>query len=302
MRPILRPGCHVLRRNRHELQIGLDPAQAVVLPDDDDVRATLARLELAAEVTKSLPGSDRTTLQLLAAHDLLVDSDRLLPLLPVGATSDHRRRRCDVAALARGAGDGVADSVAARRALRVTVAGFGSACGDGLLDELAELLLRAGITTRTAPPPDHTPSRLGVLVGVGEPPREMLDGWMRDGVPHLVVRLVEGLAVLGPFVRPGLTACLRCLDAHHADADGSWPLLVQQYTTASAGERADGVPEPVDSLTATVLLSWAAREVANHAEGHRPATWSTTIRLDRRLTSVETRSWLRHPDCGCGWE
>lgn len=124
---------------------------------------------------------------------------------------------------------------------------------------------------------------------------------MRAGTPHLLVRLTEGSAVLGPFVVPGRTACLRCLDAHHTDVDASWPLLVRQYATASATDRADGVPEPVDSLLAGLALAWAGRDLASYAEGSRPSTWSTTIRLDAELTSIETRSWLRHPECGCGW-
>ena len=39
---------------------------------------------------------------------------------------------------------------------------------------------------------------------------------------------------IGPFVVPGETACLRCVDAHCTDADPSWPLLVRQYAAASS--------------------------------------------------------------------
>jgi bacteriocin biosynthesis cyclodehydratase domain-containing protein len=122
---------------------------------------------------------------------------------------------------------------------------------------------------------------------------------MRAGAPHLVLRLSEGSAVVGPFVRPGETACLRCVDAHHTDADPTWPLLVAQHASAVVRPRDDTVPEPVDSLLAALAAAWAAREVVSHAEGRSPATMATTIRLDPRLTALETHSWPRHPACGC---
>jgi bacteriocin biosynthesis cyclodehydratase domain-containing protein len=140
-----------------------------------------------------------------------------------------------------------------------------------------------------------------VLVAVGEPAREATDAWMRDGVPHLVLRLTEGHAVVGPFVRPAETACLRCIDAHHTDVDPSWPLLVAQYATAVTREREDTVPEPVDTVLATLAAAWAACEIVSHAEGREPATTSATIRLDPHLTALETQAWPRHPACGCSW-
>jgi bacteriocin biosynthesis cyclodehydratase domain-containing protein len=124
---------------------------------------------------------------------------------------------------------------------------------------------------------------------------------MRAGLPHLLLRLVEGHAVVGPFVLPGETACLRCIDAHHADVDPSWPLLVAQYASAVARDREDAVPEPVDPLLAGLTAAWAAREVVSHVEGRRVSTTSATIRLDPHLTALETRAWPRHPECGCSW-
>ncbi len=138
-----------------------------------------------------------------------------------------------------------------------------------------------------------------VLVAVGEPARELTDRWVRGGTPHLLLRLVEGHVVVGPFVRPGETACLRCVDAHHTDLDPAWPLLVAQYADAVGRDREDAVPEPVDSALATLGAAWTAREVLSVVEGRTPATTSTTIRLDPHLTQVETQDWPRHPGCGC---
>ncbi len=140
-----------------------------------------------------------------------------------------------------------------------------------------------------------------MLLGVGEPDREVVDDWTRAGTPHLLVRLTEGRAVIGPFVVPGETACLRCVDAHCTDADPAWPLLVRQYSAASATDRPDGAPEPVDPLLATLALAWAARDLASYVDGLRPSTWSATVTVQPQLTRIESRSWLRHPACGCSW-
>jgi bacteriocin biosynthesis cyclodehydratase domain-containing protein len=141
-----------------------------------------------------------------------------------------------------------------------------------------------------------------VLLGVGEPDRELVDSWTRAGTPYLLVRLTEGRAVLGPFVAPGQTACVRCVDAHCADADPSWPLLVRQYASAASRDRADGAPEPLDPLLASLAVAWAARDLASYVDGLRPSTWSSTVTLAGHLSRIEHRSWLRHPACCCSWE
>jgi len=316
MRPILRPGSHVLRRNRHELQVGLDPQHAVVLSDDGDTRSSLALLSRSADAQEY---DDPRTLELLQSSGLVLDGSRLLPLIPeeepdrptapaakpVGSSATTRH---DVAALARSDGDQAAALLAARARCRVDVLTFADLGNDRLGQTLVDLVRQSGLhvrrsTARISPAATPEPGgrEVAALIGVGEPQREVLDEWMRLGVPHVLVRLSEGYPTVGPFVVPGRTACLRCIDAHHTDVDQSWPLLVAQYAVLSGQKRADGVPEPVDSLVTTVALAWAARDLTSYAEGRRPSTWSTTIRFDPCLASVETRCWLRHPECGCAW-
>jgi bacteriocin biosynthesis cyclodehydratase domain-containing protein len=292
MRPILRPGTHVLRRGSAELQLGLDPRTALVLPDTAAVRAGL-------DVVTD-PGSNhadaaaaRPTVDLLAEQGLLLDEADVLPLLagdlPAPLTS----------ALARAPGGRAADAHRARARARFEVRGFGHAAGTDLRERFVALAATAGLheaAPRAAGAPD-----CGVLVGVGEPDRDLLDRWTRAGTPHLLVRLTEGRAVVGPFVVPGRTACLRCLDAHCTDADPAWPLLVRQYATASARDRADGVPEPVDPLLAALALAWAAGDLASYVDGARPSSWSATVEVHPRTTRIDTRTWLRHPSCGCSW-
>jgi bacteriocin biosynthesis cyclodehydratase domain-containing protein len=200
----------------------------------------------------------------------------------------------------RDTGAGAAAALAARERWRTETRWFGHPAGAGLRESFIDLAARAGL--REAPPRRTSPPDCGVLVGVGEPDRDLLDGWTRSGTPYLLVRLTEGRAVVGPFVLPGTTACLRCVDAHHTDLDPAWPLLVRQYASAAAHDRPDGAPEPVDPLLATLALAWAARDLASYVDGGRPSTWSSTLTLHPRLSRLETRAWLRHPACGCCWD
>jgi bacteriocin biosynthesis cyclodehydratase domain-containing protein len=321
----LRPGVHLLRRSADELQVGLDPARALVLPDRPDVRALLALLTSPASPRDE--AYDECTLHLLADSGMLVDADTLLPLVPdrpaastpPAAPADRTGKtdctaadlstgtgpvsRADIAALAASTGDDAERILAARARIRVEVLVCGSAESAAVAATLTRLLGASGLPHRLLADgePCSEAAGTGVLVAVGEPARERLDPWLRGGTSHLVLRLVEGHAVVGPFVRPGETACLRCVDAHHTDVDPAWPLLVAQYAAAVIRRRDDTVPEPVDSTLATLAAAWAARELVSHAEGRTPATNSTTIRLDPYLTTLETQCWPRHPACGCAW-
>ncbi len=116
------------------------------------------------------------------------------------------------------------------------------------------------------------------------------DPWVVDSRPHLTVVVVPDAVRIGPFVVPGLTACLRCVRA--------W----------SGSPRASGrppgtllVPGPgVDAGLLTLGLGWAARDVATWLGGGTPSTWSSTVTVGLDL-SPEARSWQRHPHCGCSW-
>jgi bacteriocin biosynthesis cyclodehydratase domain-containing protein len=293
MRPLLRPGTHVLTRGDGQLQVGLDPRQAVVLPDSPEVRDALSRLDGSAA-----GDADPGTVDLLHGQGLLVDEGALLPGL---AADQEPTLRHGTAALARRLGDRAPAVVRDRRASRVAVRCFGPPVASRLAASLVDLLVASAVPVQD-PERRPAPVTVGVLLGAGEPDRDLLDPWTRGGTPYTLLRLTEGRARLGPFVVPGRTACLRCLDAHHTDVDPAWPLLVRQYATASARDRADGAPEPVDPALAALAVAWTARDLVTFLDGGRPSTWSATVTVDPDLTALETLGWHRHPECACSWE
>lgn len=293
MHPLLLPGTHVVRRGPHEVQAGLARGAAVRLP------GTTTRLDRLHD--------DPPALRTLSRAGLLVaDDGPLRRALPAEGSTD-RWVRHSLAAVVRRVPADCERALTTRCDHVVTVTPFGHPLSRQLADDLETLCRRTGLRLpgrgRPGPVPRGAtqPSPLHVLVGVGEPPRELLDGWIREAQPHLVVRLVEGRAVVGPFVDPGRTACLRCLDAYGTEEDPAWPLVVEQYSRATRDDRADGIPEPVDAALAAVAVGWAARDLAAYAEGAQPTTWASTVTLAADLTAVETRHWVAHPHCGCAW-
>jgi len=184
----------------------------------------------------------------------------------------------------------VADDSAERRA-RVARARFRVEASAEVTAGVTALLGAAGAQPAgRGDPPDAV-----LVVTQGEVPRGRLDPLVRDEVPHLLVRDHGHEVVAGPFVLPGQTACLRCVDAHLGELDPRRGLAVEQAATQQPL-----VAPPVDTTLRAVALSVAVRDLVTLAEGDTPATWSATITVGRPLDLTPT-PWLRHPACGCAW-
>ena len=192
------------------------------------------------------------------------------------------------AALAYADGDGGARTLARRRAAFVRIHGAGrtGAC-------LASFLAASGVghvvcaDPEPAEPADLTPAGL-VEADLGAPRQEgaaravgraapscrtgddgtvpdlvvltrptlpdLTDGLLRDRVPHLAVSADEAIGVIGPLVRPGRSACLRCVDLRKADADPQWPKIVAQATFARVR------PQACDTVLAAMAAALACAQ------------------------------------------
>ena len=269
-----RPGVHVVRRDGDHLQVGVDPPRRVILPDRPAVRALLGGLSATADDPHA-----REALRSLRAAGLVLEGGE------PGSDSpgDPTARRAAEAQF----GEDAARRLAARAEARI---GLRAPTGTGAT--VRGLLRGAGVGLAA---PGDLPSAW-LLVTADEPLRGEIDPLVREGAPHLLV-VCGAAARVGPFVVPGRTACLRCVDAHLAEPDPRRPLVVEQVARATAD--ADGVP--VDPTLEVLALAWAVRDLARYAEGDRPATWSATVDIDHAGPAVR-RMWERHPHCGCAWD
>jgi bacteriocin biosynthesis cyclodehydratase domain-containing protein len=307
---------------------GLGPAAAVISlldgsRDRDDLIATARAYGIAAEATSRVLG-------LLAEAGVLDD----FPAGLHACLPDRIRARLApelaTAALAYACPDGGASVLARRRAAFVRVHGAGrtGAC-------VATFLAASGVghvacaDPEPAQPADLAPAGL-IEADLGSPRQEgaaravgraapdvrtrddgaladlvvltrptlpdLADGLVRDRVPHLAVRADEALAVIGPLVRPGRSACLRCVDLRRADADPAWPQILAQATFARAQ------PQACDTVLAAMAAAVACTQalaLIDRVPSGEPVTLNGTLEVVLPDWQWRRRTWAPHPACVC---
>jgi hypothetical protein len=145
---------------------------------------------------------------------------------------------------------------------------------------------------------------------------DLTDGLLRDRVPHLAVSADEAIGVIGPLVRPGRSACLRCVDLRKADADPAWPKIVAQATFARVRPQAcDTVLAAMAAaLTCAQALALIDRPLAvpvssgpvssgpgsSGPGSSGPATVNGTLEVVLPDWQWRRRTWPPHPACPCG--
>ncbi|WP_435770880.1 hypothetical protein [Nocardioides sp. SYSU DS0651] len=275
----LRPGVPVLARSPGVIQVGLDEP-SVRVDDGPDVARLLAALSsmggLPEEPGDLAPAADRVLARLREAG-------LVVPIAAAERVADP-----SLTTLRAQFGPDAVRRQAARAEAAVAVRADAAA---GALIE--PLLAAAGLR---AVDPGANEAAVELVVVTGTVARDRLDQLTRDSIAHLVVSGSAAGRRVGPFVDPGRTACLRCVDAHESLHDPRRPLLLAQAATASAAE-----PPPRDPLLDQLALAWAVRDLARFVEGDEPSTWSTTVDLGPGGAPEVTR-WGRHPWCGCSWD
>ncbi|MBM7509498.1 bacteriocin biosynthesis cyclodehydratase domain-containing protein [Nocardioides salarius] len=289
-RPRLLPGVGVYRRDDRHLQVGLAAPRRVVLEDHPEVRTLLRSLEAPGPGAAPPPCPRRASaLALLAAAGLLVDADELA----AGLREAREGGGPDAAGVAASFCEAPVDAprrLRERARARVQVLGEPGTCA-----EVVAVLRESGVGVCS---PGGGPPTLALLVG-SEPDRELVDDLVREQVAHLLVTAHLETYVVGPFVVPGRTACLRCLDAHAGDRDPRRAVVLAQHAQRARAPAA--APEPSDPVLRRLAVAWAVRDVVRHLDGQRPSTWSATTALGPDLVPVRS-ALLRHPHCGCAWD
>jgi bacteriocin biosynthesis cyclodehydratase domain-containing protein len=312
VRPALRPGLLPLWRDRDTVQIGIDPRRAVAISGMSHASDVIRLLDGSRERKQVVTEAGESGVQaavteriitVLAAAGVLVDFPshmlRGMPpelgqqIMPVLAT----------ASLASKDGDGGAHLIARRSSTTMLVCGSGPVAAN-----VADLLARSGLAIRSCPaapvqqlaaqqlagPHPKDPPDLVVLVG-HQSPAETAE-LSRVKLPYLAVNADEAIGVVGPLVRPGVTACLRCIDLAKTERDPAWPLILAQL----AGRSAE--PPACDAVLAATVAAQAAAQAIAFAD-QAPlarATANGTLELVCPAWQWRRRSWLPHPACSCG--
>lgn len=323
-RPVLLPGLRRLWRGRHRLQLGVDPARAVVLelPDPgaarlldllDGTRSERGVLAEAVRLCRIGPTDARQLLDVLCGAGLVVNAHSLLPRSLSAPT--RRRLAGEAATLAlRGTGSAAAPAQVLRRraAARVVVTGHGR-----LATPVGVVLAQAGVghvapeARPGGPPVDqglaaavagaapgtmtsplrHREATFAVQVGAASPAVLTATSYARLRLPHLAVTVRDGAASIGPLVPPGGRPCLNCIDLHRKDRDPEWPLLAAQLAAPDV--------EPGAAATIMFAAGLAAAEVLAWLDGARSAiTFGATVEINSP-GQQRRRTWAPHPGCHC---
>ncbi len=318
VRPTLKSGLLAVWRDRDTVQIGIDPRRAVALTGMGRAAVVIGLLDgsrdraqvIAAARDQGIPApiTDRI-LMLLAGAGALDDQ----PAAMLGSLPQPMRRRLTAelatASLAHRDGDGGARTLARRRAARVLVSG-----GGRIGTSIAEVLSAAGVTALDIVPagaqaghgrPSSAAARalspgqlplpdLAILVGRQAP--ELTDWLMRARVAHLAASAGEAIGVVGPLVRPGQTACLRCLDFIRSERDPAWPLILAQLAIRQAD------PPACDAALAAAVAAQAAAQAVAFVDRAPLAAAAENGTLELVLPGWQwrRRSWPAHRAGSCG--
>ncbi len=261
LRPTIRPGAPLLRRDATHLQVGTSPGTVI---DDHPGLGPFLRLLNGVRDVDQLRRLVRSEVPELEADV----ADVLRPLLACGAVVD-------------------ASSLFVRRP-RLRVALHDDSGSRPLARAIGHVLADLGVGSLDPPDPD-----LLLVVSCGEPPRAVFDQARRHGVSHLPVVIDEERVRIGPMVIPGLTPCLTCLDLHRTDWDHAWPVLLPQLGRSRS--MAPVLPVPLRYAAAAEV----AIEVLAVASGSRPRTAGQVLALGPRHDACVTWLVAFHHGCAC---
>lgn len=281
--PRLDPRIPILVRPSGTVQLGWDPEHALLLTIPTGVAP-----QAVAALLRLLDGQHTRDEILWRAHEIglhaadtaallaeLAGAALLTPGIAVcrGVRTIHVHGRGPLA-------DGIADSLADGR-VRLTRSVPFDASGPGRASSTTDWGLRA----------DR--SACVVLTDELVPDPRVVAELVEARVPHLQVRLRDGMGVVGPLVLPGRTSCLRCADLTRTSRDHEWPHLAAQLLGAV------GHADPAAILATTALALAELSVLIAAAPDRSPACLDTTLELNLTTYRLVRRSWPAHPHCGC---
>jgi hypothetical protein len=113
-----------------------------------------------------------------------------------------------------------------------------------------------------------------------------------SGVPHLAVTVRETIAVVGPLVLPGRTACLACADRHRIDRDPRWPVIAVQAASLSS-------VDPCETALAATTVGLAGLQALAYLDGRGVSVLDAVLELDFVTAGVTRLPAPPHPACCC---
>jgi bacteriocin biosynthesis cyclodehydratase domain-containing protein len=276
----LDPAMPVLLRPDGAVQVGWDPRRAVLVRPP----AGLAAAELAALLRSMWSPTPLADLHRQAVDRGLIDTDGLTNLVAQLVNAGVATRGC---------------RQSSGRTASIRVHGRGP-----LSELLVETLRCSGARIAHSSQPHAAVSASGVdLVVLSDylvaDPRMVRD-LHSQGVAHLLVRVRDGVGLVGPLVIPGVTSCLGCADLHRRDRDAAWPAISAQLReTVGVADRATVLATAALALSQVHRVIAAVRGQQAVADPGPPQTLNATLEFDLHAGAIVARQWTKHPLCSC---
>ncbi|MEZ0107046.1 hypothetical protein ABH920_001037 [Catenulispora sp. EB89] len=164
--------------------------------------------------------------------------------------------------------------------------------------DLVRALIRGTApATRTTLPTNRQHPDVAILAPIADGYPALAASLQADGVPHLSVEVHETTGVLGPFVQPGRTSCLRCRDLYRTARDPGWPRAMVPFGGVDAVPAVED--RACDVMLATLVAVQAALHVLAFVEGDPPPTVNATLEVVPPFGAQTRYDRPSHPDCGC---
>ena len=278
--PRLLPGTPVIVQPGNSVRVGIDPADSLLL----DFDASVSAYSVAGLLRSLEDPCTADTFARRARRAGLHDDDLDLVLSSLVS-----------------AGRAVVDRPPTAAEFHILIHGQGP-ISEQLSNSLRSMGLSARRTMRRLPDGtlDAVDTDLVILTDFVVHDPRVVFALTRARIPHLLVRVRDGVGIVGPLVLPGLSSCLMCADRHRSDADPDWPAMAVQLI------RTSGQASPaVVAMTAAVAHSQieqlveAVRDRPHVEPRPDPQLLDHVLEFRDDPTRLDIRQWSPHPACDC---
>lgn len=278
--PRLLPGTPVIVQPGNSVRVGIDPADSLLL----DFDASVSAYSVAGLLRSLEDPCTADTFARRARRAGLHDDDLDLVLSSLVS-----------------AGRAVVDRPPTAAEFHILIHGQGP-ISEQLSNSLRSMGLSARRTMRRLPDGtlDAVDTDLVILTDFVVHDPRVVFALTRARIPHLLVRVRDGVGIVGPLVLPGLSSCLMCADRHRSDADPDWPALAVQLIRTS-GQASPAVVAMTAAMAHSQIeqLVEAVRDRPHVEPRPDPQLLDHVLEFRDDPTRLDIRQWSPHPACDC---
>ena len=163
---------------------------------------------------------------------------------------------------------------------------LGSLCAD-IFDELKR---SAQLNFRSAPDTSLNPD---LAVSTEVIPSQLLQRWMSEGTAHLGLgQLIQSSFQIGPFVKPGTTPCLRCLELWRSSTNPRYQNLEILNSIAR--------PLEISASAVSAIAGIVVLQICEFAINQQSSLLGASVNIDLlKPLTPEFEYWKPNPECGC---